>query len=90
MLSDHTMAYGRVGVVRSRFEFSNSTPGTTDVRKNINGGQIGLGLQTSLTQNLDLRGEYDYTKYKTTKLSNTTDFDPRADSFNLGLVYKFD
>jgi len=75
MLSDHTMAYARLGVVKSRF---------TNAGKTVTGGQAGLGLQTSLTQNWDLRGEYDYTSYK--KFSGVS---TKADAFNIGLVYKF-
>ncbi len=75
MLSDHTMTYARLGVVKTRF---------TTYSKTVTGGQIGLGLQTSVTQNWDLRGEYDYTKYnKFSGISATTD------AFNIGLVYKF-
>lgn len=75
MISDHTMTYARLGVVKTRF---------TNYSKTVTGGQIGLGLQTSVTQNWDLRGEYDYTKYnKFSGISASTD------AFNLGLVYKF-
>jgi len=74
MLSEHTMTYARLGVVRSRF---------TNYDKNVTGGQAGVGIQTSVTQNVDLRGEYDYTKY--TNFSNV-----KSDGFNLGLVYKIE
>ena len=95
MLSDHTLAYGRLGLVRSRFELSesNGTNSGTD-KKTLTGGQIGVGLQTTLTQNVDLRGEYDFTSYKSgnfnTGIVGANKISPRSDSFNLGLVYKFD
>lgn len=76
MVTDHTMTYLRVGAVKTRFN---------SLGKTATGGQLGLGLQTSLTQNWDLRGEYDYTKYR--RVSGTS---PKADAFNLGLVYKFE
>jgi len=76
MVSDHTMTYARLGVVKSRF---------THYSKTVTGGQLGLGMQTSLTQNWDLRGEYDYTKYN--KFSGVS---AKADAFNVGLVYKFE
>lgn len=79
MLSDHTLAYGRLGVVRSKFD-------NDDMR---NGGQFGLGMQTSLTQNVDLRGEYDFIAYKSIS-SQGISVSPRADQFTVGLVYKFD
>lgn len=83
MLSDHTLAFARAGIVRTHF----SVPGSSG--KNQTGGQFGLGMQTSLTQNLDLRGEYDYTAYRSIN-SYGISYKPRTDQFTLGLVYKFD
>jgi opacity protein-like surface antigen len=85
MLSDHTLAFARAGVVRSRFPDNNA--------KTLNGGQFGFGMQTSLTQNVDLRGEYDFVAYESknaTVGATTASVAPRSDQFNLGLVYKFD
>jgi opacity protein-like surface antigen len=76
MLSDHAMAFMRLAAVRARF----SSIGDTTT-----GGQIGLGMQTSITQNWDLRGEYDYTSYR-----SISGISPRSDTFNLGVVYKFE
>lgn len=76
MLSDQTLAYLRGGVVRT--EFSN-------VNNMATGAEMGVGLQTFLTQNFDLRGEYDYTAYRTVSGIHA----PSADSYDLGLVYKF-
>ena len=76
MLNQHTLAFARAGVVRARFSSVGST---------ATGGQFGLGLQTSLTQNLDVRGEYDFTAFQ----SVSTVGAPRQDAFNVGLVYKF-
>jgi len=80
MLGDHTLTYARVGAVRTRF-----TPSASS-NHNVNGGQLGLGMQIGLTQNLDLRGEYVFTAYQSFSGIST----PRQDQFNLGLVYKFD
>jgi Outer membrane protein beta-barrel domain len=79
MLSDHTLAFTRAGVARARF-----------ADKTVTGGQLGLGLQTSLTQNVDLRGEYDFTAYHSFNHTNSTISSPRSDAFNLGVVYKFE
>ena len=79
MLSDHTMGYARAGLVRSQF----SSP-----RANATGGQLGLGMQTSLTQNWDLRGEYVYTAYRSISGANGIS-SPKSDQFNLGVMYKF-
>ncbi len=76
-INERTMGYLRIGVVRSKF-----TNGDTE----ITGGQIGLGMQTNLCQNWDLRGEYVYTGYG----SSGTISSPKADLFSLGVVYKFE
>ncbi|MDX1900463.1 MAG: outer membrane beta-barrel protein [Gammaproteobacteria bacterium] len=70
-LSDHAMAFLRAGAVKSRFTRMSSTK---------TGGEVGVGLQASLTQYMDLRSEYDFIKYKGSLY---------ADQFNFGLVYKF-
>lgn len=80
MLSDHTLAYGRLGLIRSRFSEQSTTR---------DGAQFGLGMQTSLTQNVDLRGEYDFVAYKSFDELGVS-IAPRADQFSVGLVYKFD
>lgn len=80
MLSDHTMAFARAGVVRTRFQ-------KPDVWKT--GGELGAGLQTSITQNIDLRGEYDYVAYKKFN-ANGVSANPRSDQFNVSLIYKFE
>lgn len=77
MLNDNTMAFARVGYVKSRF---------SSVNKMVNGGQFGLGMQTSLTQAMDVRGEYTYTDYSNAGTVRS----PRADEYTLGLVYNID
>jgi len=81
MISEHTMAYFRLGYVRTQFQ-----PKTTS-NKTLNGGQLGFGLQTSLLQNWDLRGEYTYSNYSSLKGGGGN---PSSDEFSLGLIYKFD
>ena len=77
MLTQHTMAYARIGA-----EVSRNTNGSA----NHVGSQLGLGLQTSLTPKWDIRGEY-------IRTSNTGDFNYSSNmigsQLNLGLVYKF-
>ena len=74
MLSEHTMAFARLGVQLSHFSKADST---------VMGGQAGLGFQTSMTQNWDVRGEYDYTDYRKVSGQN-----PVADQFDVSLIYK--
>jgi len=77
MFSEYTLGYFRLGLLRTRFTTAKATK---------SGIEFGLGMQTSLTQNVDLRGEYDYRKYNTFSGISA----PRADLFTLGLVYKID
>jgi len=77
MLSDHTLAYLRAGYERTRF---------TNLGNMASGGKFGVGLQTSVTQNVDVRGEYDFVAYRTVSGVKS----PRSDNYTLGLVYKFD
>lgn len=77
MFSDHTLGYIRAGVVRSHF---------SSIGENKTGGQLGLGMQTNVTQDIDLRGEYVFTAYNSVSSANS----PKSDAFNLALVYKFE
>lgn len=75
LLSENTLAFVRAGVVRSSF---------TNVSEMSTGGQFGLGLETALTQAMNVRGEYDFTAYRTAATVGA----PRSDAFMLGLIYK--
>lgn len=79
MMSDHTFAFGRLGYDRTRF---------SNVNVLKSGVMLGLGLQTGIMQNIDIRGEYDYISFGSisrTDVSGT----PRTDAVNLALIYKF-
>ncbi len=86
-LSEHTVAYARLGWIGTHFQNQSS---------NANGGQFGLGLKTSVTQNWDARVEYDIASYEIDKTwhdrwnpfhSRTSTI--RADQFMFGAVYRF-
>ncbi len=77
MLNDNTLAFVRAGFARTRF---------SDVNKMVSGTQLGFGMQTGMTQHVDLRGEYDYTAYA----NAATVKSPRTDAYTLGVVYKID
>lgn len=81
MVSEHTMVYIRIGAVRTQFQPKYASTQT------LSGGQLGVGLQTSLMQSWDLRGEYTYSTYSSMKNGGGS---PASDQFMLGLVYKFD
>lgn len=79
MLTQYVLGYVRLGYIDTNF---NNTPGS-----NSKGGyQVGLGMQTNIYQNWDLRGEYDYMHYR--NVSNAVG-NVGTDQFLLGLVYKF-
>jgi opacity protein-like surface antigen len=81
MISDHTMGYIRIGLAQTKFSPTNEGNST------VTGGQLGLGLQTSLTQNWDLRGEYTFTSNKS--ISGVSG-NPRTDTTTIAMVYKID
>jgi opacity protein-like surface antigen len=76
LISDNVLGYLRLGVVNTRFNGHNNS--------NSTGGQVGLGMQTALTNCWDLRGEWIYSFY-----NSITAGVPRTQQFNLGLLYKF-
>ncbi len=77
MFSDHTFGYIRAGVVRTHF---------SSIGENKTGGQLGLGMQTNVTQDIDLRTEYVFTAYSNVSSAKS----PKSDAFKLGLIYKFE
>lgn len=84
MLCDNTLVYARAGILTSRFPNNNESQ---------NGGQVGVGMQSNLTQNVALRGEYDFVAYQAKNYNlgvTTASVAPRSDQFSLGLVYKFE
>jgi opacity protein-like surface antigen len=76
MITDHVLGYFRAGVVRTQFN---------DVNVGRTGWQVGIGGQTNVYRNIDIRGEFIYSQYNAITGVGT----PRSDQFNLGLVYKF-
>ncbi len=75
LLTEKVVAFLRMGYVATRFW----GPDTTK-----SGGQIGVGLQSELSKNWDLRGEYIYTAY-----TNTSNIgSPKTDQYGIGLIYK--
>lgn len=77
MLNDNTLAFARLGYIRTRFSSLDSW---------ANGATLGLGMQTAVTQNIDIRGEYSYSTYNSVGGQSS----PRSDEFDVGFVYKID
>jgi opacity protein-like surface antigen len=74
MITKYTMIYGRLGIETNRNTHSSIT---------YLGNQLGLGLQTNVAKNWDIRGEY-------VRYSNVNGSMSGNSQLNLGLVYKFD
>jgi outer membrane immunogenic protein len=92
-VTDTTMVYAKAGLVRTRFKLTqNPTPTSTGqgtAENTVTGGQLGLGLQTDLTKNVGVRGEFVHTSYNSfTAYGNR--IKPANNQVNFGLVYKFD
>lgn len=81
LISEGVVTYLRLGVVTSKF-----------LAPSMNrwGFQGGLGLQTSLTGALSLRGEYTYSDYGSVSDDGSDLGLIKADQFSVGLIYFFD
>lgn len=80
MLNERVLGYLRGGVIRTRFNRQHG---------DATGGQFGLGLQTALDHNWDLRAEYIWTWYNGISNGPVSTANPRSTQFNVGVVYKF-
>lgn len=76
MITDHVLGYVRLGGLNTRF----SDQGTTK-----SAWQVGVGGQTNVYENWDIRGEYVYSNYSKVSAIGKV----QVDQFNLGVVYKF-
>lgn len=85
-LCDHTLLFARLGAVRTHF--SRVRVPTTSTTANLTGGQFGVGMQTNITQNIDIRGEYDFVAYGNLNAGGYS-AKPRSDVFITTLIYKF-
>ena len=75
VFNERVLAYARLGVLNRNFN---------DIKSERTGLRVGLGGQTNLFKNLDLRAEYVYSQYRGTSIGI-----PLTDQYNLGVVYKF-
>lgn len=78
MLTDHVLVFARLGGQQTHFNDVNGS-------KNKTGWHVGLGGQTNVYQNWDVRAEYTYSQYGTLDGVGK----PSTDQFLLGVVYKF-
>ncbi len=84
--TDTLLGYVRAGVVKTRFKLAQDNLGSkTD---SLTGGQLGLGLQTELVKNVNLRGEFVHTRYSSFKAFGSS-VKPRNNEIDFGLGYSF-
>lgn len=69
VLSEQVLGFLRIGGTRTHFGSDNKTA-----------AELGVGLQTRLSRDWDIRGEYDYIQYNSSL---------KTDQFAIGFVYKF-
>lgn len=81
MINERVLGYIRAGVINSHFNHATANGNSL----NKTGGQLGLGTETALNTNWDLRTEYVYSSYSGTGGIGV----PHSHEFNLGVVYKF-
>jgi len=74
-ISEYIVGYARLGMVETRFWGPNVTKA---------GAEIGVGLQSQLSDNWSLRTEYIYYAYP----SISTIGRPHTDQYGLGLIYR--
>lgn len=77
IIGPQALGFLRLGFITSKF----SGP---DIYKT--GGQLGLGLMTTVSPDWDVRGEYDYSIYGQVDGLGS----PKVDEFVLGFLYRFD
>lgn len=77
LIADNVLGFARLGIISTRFSTGNTM---------ATGGQVGLGMQTALCMNWDLRGEYIYSFYNS--LTSGTVGNPKSQEYNLSLIYK--
>jgi opacity protein-like surface antigen len=87
MATDGVMLYGRIGAIRTRFQIDESGTTSNSSKPTLTGLAVGAGVQAAAASNVDIRGEYVYSTYKS--YSNRSGrFSPHNGQINLGIIYK--
>jgi outer membrane immunogenic protein len=85
--TDETAMYGRLGFTRGAFRAS-GTLLPASVNADLNGLQLGIGIETTLSDTLTARGEYVYNKYQSTTVGGVQ-YSPETNQFNVGVAWHF-
>lgn len=94
-LTDSTLTYIRLGYTWANFKYNETgtTVGSASNSSTEGGFTYGVGMETLITGNWSLRGEYTYTNYDNfnTSMSATsaTSINPSASLYTLGVIYHF-
>jgi opacity protein-like surface antigen len=80
MLYDNTFLYGRLGTIGSRFSATGSYAW---------GGQVGIGVETAITQTWDIRAEYIFTQYSELNGSGSVYGAPHSNTIAIGFIHRF-
>lgn len=75
LVADTLLGYLRFGGIVTHFQ---------DVGQSATGGQVGIGLEGTVSESWDLRAEYTYSFYQSMSGIGS----PRSDQFRLGVLYK--
>ena len=90
--ADDMVVYIRLGAVKTRFELHQTvvpSGSTSNISKTTaSGGQIGIGVQGYVARAIALRGEYDYSGYRTYTAFNNK-ITPHDNQLSIGLIYQF-
>lgn len=74
-VADTLLSYLRLGVIRTHYK---------DIAETATGGQVGFGLQGTVSESWDLRMEYIYSFYQSLAGLGS----PRSDQFHVSFLYK--
>lgn len=93
-LASDTSLYGRLGYQRTKFEQKLSVLGLSGSEsENFGGVRIGIGMETSLAEQLALRLDWSQTYYSSktfdVDVGETVKFEPTESLFQIGVSYNF-
>jgi opacity protein-like surface antigen len=80
MIYDKTFLYGRLGTIATRFAAIDSFAW---------GGQVGLGIETAITETWDVRTEYIFTQYGELGGAGSEFGSPHSNTIAVGFIHRF-
>jgi len=88
-LGADTMLFLRIGGVRGRFDLTQTFGSAQQTSSTIaNGAEVGAGAQLALSNNLSLRGEYNYINYSSFR-SLGSSIHSHNNQLSMALLYRF-